>query len=321
MKGKKWFLKKDARILSLALASLISTSLLIPSSVVVAQQDENLAKKMLSMYDKARGIALYLAKRAEGSGLSDVAEEIRRAVEKADRMINQAKERLESGEEKEAARLAKEAINTIREALIRLKEEQGLKVPKARRKGLIISRINRLREIIKRIEKSLKVLEKRGVNVEEPRKKLEAAEEMLKEAIVLINKGEFEQARNNVEGALKIIREVYSWIRSKISEIREAILRKRFQRIVTACERTLKRLKMIEERLIEMNRTKEAVKVAEARQKLTSSLDELKRALESEDFLAARKVLKEIINTLRTIREILVEHRSRLVAQRGVRGG
>ncbi len=279
----------------------------------IAAQPESqgaLVEKILQIYEQARELALRWAARAEQAGSKDVADELKRAVENADNLIDQARDKLASGDRKEAAELARRAINTLREALLNAKEEYAPSSNVTRAKGLLLSAIRRLNDLIQKLETSLRALESRGVDVKEPRQKLERAKEMLEDATGLMSEEKLIEAKKKVEGAAELIREAYSWIREHIKEIKEGMLEKRVQRIVSATERTIERLQKLEEWLIQHNRTEAAAKVSEAKNALTQALRKFNDAVEKQNYAAAREALREMLGILRRIRQYVLEYRS-----------
>jgi len=306
-------MKADHLRKTLALSVIMLMSIgSIPTPAVTAQPEDqgNLAEKIIGIYDQARELALRWATKAEQAGFEDIANELKSAVEKADDLINQANDKLASGERKEAAELAKKAINTLREALLNAKEEYAPYTNSTGAKGVLLAAIRRLRGLIQKLENSLEALESRGIDVTEPRQKLERAKEMLDDATGLINEGKLKEAKIRIEGAVELIREVYSWIKEHINDIKREIIEKRVRRIISAAERTIEKLKDLEEWLIRHNRTEAAAKVADAREALTRALTEFKDAIEEQNYAAAREALREMLTILNRIRKYILEYRS-----------
>jgi len=293
-----------------------------PILTIAAQPEDqgSLANKIIGIYDQARELALRWATRAEKAGFEDIADELKRAVGKADDLINQAKDKLASGERTEAAELARKAINTLREALLNAKEEYAPSTNLTRARGILLSAIKRLRGLIQKLENSLRALEDRGIDVTEPRQNLERAIEMLDDAAGLINEGKLKEAKEKVEGAVELVREVYSWIREHINEVKKEIMEKRVRRIVSAAERTIEKLKNLEEWLIQHNRTEAAAKVAEAKDALTQALRDFNDAVEEQNYAAAREALREMLTILRRIRQYVIEYRSQRRTSAGTGG-
>ncbi len=300
---------KTRKILAL---SVLTLTCIGPIFTIAAQPEDqgNIAEKILQIYNRARELTLRWAIRAEQAGVKDIAEELRRAVEKADDLINQAKDKLESGERTEAAELAKKAINTLREALLNVKEEYTPSNNATRAKEFLLSAVRRLRGLIQKLENSLRALESRGMDVKEPREKLERAKDMLEDATGLISEGKLGEARKKIEGAVELMREVYSWIKEHIKEAKKEMLERRVQRIVSASERTIEKLESLEEWLIQHNRTEAAAKVSEAKSALSQALRDFNDAVEEQDYAAAREALKKMLIILRRIRQYVIEYKS-----------
>lgn len=295
-------------ILALSALTLIGAT---PILTLVAQsEDSNVAERVLALYDQARELALRSATRAEQLGREDIADELRMAVEEADALIEQAKEELASGNKDMAAELAKEAMNRLKEALLKAKEEY-VSSNLTRNKKRLLSTIRRLSRTIQRLEEVLRKLESSGINVEEPRQKLERAKEMLEDALRFLNEGKLEKAKEMLEGAADLLRDVFSWIRDHIGDIRKEKIQRKVQRILSAAERTIERLQKLEEWLVNHNRTEAAAKVAEARESLSRALDRFRGAVREGDYATAREALREMIGTLRRIRQYIIEYRSR----------
>jgi tetratricopeptide (TPR) repeat protein len=284
------------------------------------KERSDIAEKILQMYNQARELALTWASRAEQAGYEDVSNELKRAVETADDLINQAKEKLEAGDVAMAAELARKAINTLRKALLKVKDEYISTRNATGRKEFLLSAIRRLKGLIQRLEGVLRALEGRGVDVSQPRQKLERAKEVLDDAIGLINEGKMKEAKEKVEEAADLLREVISWIREQIKEVKKEILQRRVQRIVSAAERTTERLQKLEEWLIEHNRTEAAAKVAEAKDALTQALRKFNEAVDEQNYSAAREALREMLSILKRLRQYFIEYRSHKGVSAGTGG-
>ena len=302
---------KKERVRSILAVSALTLIGMTPILTLVAQsEDSNVAERILAIYDQARELALRWASRAEQLGREDIANELRMAVEEADTLIEQAREELASGNEDMAAELAKEAINRLKEVLMKAKEEYTSS-NLTRSKERLLSAIRRLNRVIQRLEEVLRKLESSGVNVEEPRQKLERAKEMLEDALEFVNEGKLEKAKEMLKGAADLLREVFSWIRDHIDDVRREKIQRKVQRIISAAEKTIERLQKLEEWLIQHNRTEAAAKVAEAREALSRALDRFREAIKEEDYAAAREALREMVGILRRIRQYMMEYRSR----------
>ncbi|HIE23041.1 MAG TPA: hypothetical protein EYP68_02300 [Candidatus Korarchaeota archaeon] len=314
---------RSRKVLALSVLMFISLGPVISAAAQPETKegsDSDIAEKILEMYNRARELALTWASRAEQAGYEDISNELKGAVEKADDLINQAKEKLEAGDVAMAAELARKAINTLRKALLNVKDEYISSRNATGGREFLLSAIRRLRGLIQRLEVALRALESRGVDVSQPRQKLEMAKEMLDDAVGLIEEGKIKEAKEKVREAGDLLKEVITWIREQIREIKKEILQRRVHRIISAAERTTERLQKLEEWLIEHNRTEAAAKVAEAKDALTQALRKFNEAVDEQNYSAAREALREMLSILKRLRRYFIEYRSRKGVAAGTGG-